>query len=294
MKKRISIILLLILSLFVLGGCQASQRQGTDNQGGQSSTILLPDSARKIIYTVDARIKSDDYIEVSNKIKSKLVAGEDWVESEINYNNAIGIVLRVKTSRLNDFLESIKTDYSPESLQIKSKDVSLDYFDIEARKASLEASIARLNALKESASVSEIIEIEKQIVEYQEELNKLNRDLTVYDSLIEYSKVELYIYGRKADPEPPYFKTLSNSFKNGWQALVTILKFILQAVVTTLPFVLVAAPVVGIILAIVYHKKIKEYFKKKKEAKSKEELDNNEEITESKEEETNQDKTDQN
>jgi hypothetical protein len=283
MKKRLLVVLTIIFSLFLLVGCSGQNQAPAGEGGADSSSILLPDSARKIIYTVDARINSDDFIKISDEIKSKMNSAEDWVEAEHRTNDSVQITLRIRTIRLNDFLEDIKSNYSPKTLNITSKDVSLEYSDTEAIKASIQKSIETLEALKESAqSVSEMLEIEKQLTNYREQYNKLSRDLIVYDSLIEYSTVRIYIYGRKADPQPPYGQTLSGSFRRGWIATLATMKFFLQAVVTLIPFLLIIVPVALIVLAIVFNKKIKEFFKKKKQSKeepeNKEVIDDNEEL----------------
>ena len=62
------------------------------------------------------------------------------------------------------------------------------------------------------------------------------------------------------------WQDLSNSFKGGWEAVVSILKFILQAIVTLIPFGIVI-PVGGIVLGIVFRDKIKSLQKNKENQK---------------------------
>ena len=119
------------------------------------------------------------------------------------------------------------------------------------------------------------MEIDREIEKKQYELDKIERQILVYDQLVQFSTVKVYLYGEKASPTPPtYGKTLSNSFKGGWEAVVSILKFILQAIVTLIPFGIVIIPVGGIVLGIVFRDKIKSRFRKNKEEPKKTKINN--------------------
>lgn len=271
MKKKLTLLLLLIISIFAFAGCSAPDGRVPDSGNGGSGTteqgLILTDPTRKIIYTVDIRIKTKDLIGTTNEIKAKLDSTEDWVEKENLTDNSNYITLRIKNTRLNAFINSLKNDYETTSFNLESEDVSLDYADVQVKKQALQATITKLEWYKQGeTNINTLMEIDREIEKKQYELDKIERQILVYDQLVQFSTVKVYLYGEKASPTPPtYGKTLSNSFKGGWEAVVSILKFILQAIVTLIPFGIVIIPVGGIVLGIVFRDKIKSRFRKNKE-----------------------------
>ena len=271
MKKKLTLLLLLIISIFAFTGCSAPDGRVPDSGNGGSGTteqgLILTDPTRKIIYTVDIRIKTKDLIGTTNEIKAKLDSTEDWVEKENLTDNSNYITLRIKNTRLNAFINSLKNDYETTSFNLESEDVSLDYADVQVKKQALQATITKLEWYKQGeTNINTLMEIDREIEKKQYELDKIERQILVYDQLVQFSTVKVYLYGEKASPTPPtYGKTLSNSFKGGWEAVVSILKFILQAIVTLIPFGIVIIPVGGIVLGIVFRDKIKSRFRKNKE-----------------------------
>jgi hypothetical protein len=248
---------------------------GSGGSGASEQSLILTDPTRKIIYNVDISIKTKDLIGTTNEIKSKLNPTEDWVEKENLTDNTNEITLRVKNTRLNAFINSLKSEYETTSFKLESEDVSLEYADVQAKKQSLLATITKLEGYKQGeTNINTLMEIDREIEKKQYELEKIERQILVYDQQVGFSTVKVYLYGEKASPTPPsYGKTLSNSFVGGWEAVVSILKFILQAIVTLIPFAVIVIPVVGIILGIVNREKIKGFFKKNKEEKEPKEED---------------------
>ncbi|HHX00789.1 MAG TPA: DUF4349 domain-containing protein [Acholeplasmataceae bacterium] len=279
MKKKLTLLLLLFISLFLFAGCSMSNSRvpdgGSGGSGASEQSLILTDPTRKIIYNVDISIKTKDLIGTTNEIKSKLNPTEDWVEKENLTDNTNEITLRVKNTRLNAFINSLKSEYETTSFKLESEDVSLEYADVQAKKQSLLATITKLEGYKQGeTNINTLMEIDREIEKKQYELEKIERQILVYDQQVGFSTVKVYLYGEKASPTPPsYGKTLSNSFVGGWEAVVSILKFILQAIVTLIPFAVIVIPVVGIILGIVNREKIKGFFKKNKEEKEPKEED---------------------
>lgn len=283
MRKRLLLFIIVLLGVFTLTGCAQGNygpgEVGNEDTagGGSENSIILPNVNRKIIYTVDISVKSDDLAKSSREIKALIDFEEDWIESERLSETTNYIVFRVKTSRLNEFVEGIKSDHETTRYEVSSEDVSNKYFDAEARKNTLIAERNRLVELIDSSNTHEIIQINQRLSQIDTELLIINRDLSDIDSLVEYSTVKVYIHGPKVSPKPPsYGKTLSNSFKGGWNAVVVVLKFLLQAIITLIPFLVIAVPVGGGIIGVLYynkhHRKPKQKDKKGRKPSKKEEV----------------------
>jgi hypothetical protein len=108
--------------------------------------------------------------------------------------------------------------------------------------------------------MSEIIIINSRISDINSQLRILNKEVSLYDSLIDYSRVTLEFYGTPAPVEElSYGGKLKEGFISGWEALVAILEFFSIVFVTLFPFLAVAAPVgVGIYFIVRFTKKRKQ------------------------------------
>lgn len=264
-KKVVFAFLLLFFTSFLLYGCAGNNFDGEEGGGtAQGQSVIIADNNRKIIYTAHLSVKSKDLMKSTNQIKDMLV-DEDWVEAENLTDNSNHITFRVKTSRLNDFIEGVKSEHETTSFKLESKDVSLDYLDTTARKQSLQNERTRLEAiLAETSNYSDIITINRRISEIETELIKLERTLLEFDSLVDYSTVHIWIYGPTANPNPPSYGTrLSHTISAGWRGVVAIAQGTLQIIVFLIPFLVIVVPVGGIVFAIVYFDKKKKADKNK-------------------------------
>lgn len=268
--------MVLFLSLLIITGCsnRGTSRENVSQDGGGApkSELILADPTRKVIYNVSISIQSEDLLATNNQIKNKFIAGEEyWVakeELEENYNY---IIFRVKIAKLTEFVQFLRNEYETTQFKWETEDVTKDYVDIQARKDSLLASRARLEELKVGATRLEITQLEQRIAEIDTELNQLSSTLITYDSLTEFATVKVYLHKKSASPVPPkYDEELGNSFKAGWNAVLSILKFFGKAIATLLPFLIIIVPVGGVIMAISYREKIKDHFKRKKKEKKEE------------------------
>ncbi len=267
MSRKWMFLIYTVLLVLLMVGCSGEYDNGGNDNGAESS-IIIADSNRKIIYTAHLSIKTSDLLETTNEVKALLEAG-DWIESEDLGSGSNYLAIRILTSRLNDFIDLLRGDYETTNFRLESKDVSLDYVDTTARKDALELERARLVELYESANINEMIAINERIGEIDAELIKLERRIADIDSLVEYSTVNVWIYGPLANPNPPsYGSQLQNSFIAGWNSVVAICQFFLQAIVFLVPFLVIVVPVGGII-------GFGLYFKRKKANKDKNKDSNN-------------------
>ena len=262
-KKFLSILFIFIIAFFLIG-CSSSKepnnKEGITNNDGLDSdySIIISDSNRKIIYTSYINIETKNLTETVEEIKKLLEEG-DWIQSENLTSNTSYIIFRIKTTRLNNFITSLQTNYETTSFRLESNDVSKDYFDTSAKILTLEKEQARLIEMYDGASIEEMIYINRRLSEIETDLLRFNRELNEFDSLVDFSTVYVYIYGPKASPTPPsYKKTLKNSFLGGWNAVVLVLKTILQVIVAIIPFVgVIVLPVTGIVFGVIIYKRKK-------------------------------------
>lgn len=262
-RKGLFTILLLVLLVFLISCANESGRR-TDNENNDNNSSEeidggnnLSTSNRKIIYTVDISLKSNDLPKTTNEIKG-LLKTDEWIDSERLTKDTNYLIVRVKSSRLTTFTNTLKDNYETNNYQMDSTDISLDYIDVSAKKESLELELSRLLELYENASINEMININRRISEVENELRNINKRLNEYDSLIDYSIVKIWIYGPKASPTPPSYKSkISKSFKNGIDAVKLIFTSVSQLIVFFIPLLIIVLPVGGIVAVIIYYNKRK-------------------------------------
>lgn len=261
MKKFFMRFLIVILLSFMLVGCGKSNVGPSD--GGASGSPIISEGApeRKIIYTVKTTLYEKNITASANNIKA-LMQDEDFLESETREDSRIYLKLRIKTSRLNEFVSALRDNYDVTSFKLTSEDVSFNYQDLTNRKATYQKEYTRLQALLETASFEQILEINRRLSELERLIEELETNLLVYDSLIEFSTVEVYINESALAPTKGFSGKVGRQIEAGWNSMVKFVQFIILVIMTLLPWLVLAVPVGGIVVGGIY---LNKYLKKKKE-----------------------------
>lgn len=272
MKKfyKYFILIFLLLGVTLLASCAAGDRNSDADLGGGSqegSSVIINNSTRKIIYTANISVKSDDLLQTTRNLKD-LLEEDEWFDSEHLTANSNNIVFRVRTSRLDSFISEIRTNYETTNYSLDSKDISLDYISVASQIDSLEAERARLVVLYENANMNDMISINRRIGEIDNNLIYLNRTISEYDSKVDYSTIRVWIYGPTANPNPPSYGTqLSRTFSKGWDTTLALIKGLIQIVVFLVPFLVIVVPAGAAVFGVVYYDKIRKAKKNKPEDK---------------------------
>lgn len=270
MKKIIFFIIVALIAILILSSCSShNDMDYKDNDSPSSGEAADTEdntsiSERKIIHEVNASLSSSNINDTLSKIKGGML-NDEWIETESTSKDHSTITLRIKTERLEAFITSISEEGAVYNLERKSTDVSLSYYDKTGRIESLEAERTRLNELySEMDSPDALIVINKRIAEINLEIASLQGQVNQIDSLIDYSKVTLYISkAYEVQEEVTFSKRIKNVFNDSWKALGAFIKFLAVAVVAVFPFALVFAPIgIGI-----YY--LNRYIKNKKKNKEK-------------------------
>jgi hypothetical protein len=244
MLKRFIYILFLIGTLFFLVSCSANEDQvesGTPEEDSESTMLLGELPERKIIYSVNLSIYTKDLEESIKTLKSNVNADE-WFDYENIRETQASFTIRIKSDRLDEFIESIDDSFDVSSYSKTGRDISLQYLDTTNKIAALEAQYDRLVLLYEDASLSDMITINTRLGEIETELLALQGTLNTFDSLVDYSEVSLTIYQTGISSKDPFFNRLFSAFGNGITGVIVFFDGLLIAIFTVLPFAIIFIP----------------------------------------------------
>jgi hypothetical protein len=270
MKKSIFVMIIAVIICLsgLLNACKGDYAPEFGDSGGNiiseieeelSGAEELPDATeRKIIYTINTRMIADNMEEAIATIKSSLEEGE-WMDYESVGESYARFTARVKSDRIDAYIASISEDNEVEDYEKTATDISLNYADKEATVDALEAERARLVILIDDATIAEIIQINTRISEIDLEITRLQGLLNEYDSLIDYSEINIKLYAADSpEAKLPFGEKLNGIFISAWEALGAFFQGIVIAVTAMFPFLITLGPiVVGIFFLVRYLKKRK-------------------------------------
>lgn len=217
MKKGYLVIMLLVV--FGLSGCAANaeyEPAGDEYydsvQNGESESpeidftvdtnggdvINSPDNPvlanRKIIYIANLALISTNPDTVYNNIVDMLSTYDGYIESENISNRKYVVTIRVLSANLMDFVEDIKLEGDVLNYSKTSEDITNSYSTFEARLDALETEHQRILDLIELAvDLDDLLILHDKRVEIETELNQIGLQLATYDSLVDYSTINITI-----------------------------------------------------------------------------------------------------
>ena len=282
MKKIFAISLSLLLLLTLFAGCAASDKAEADNyayyeapkeyaEDAMAETVIVNNGSftadsstqavstnRKLIRRVSLEVETEAYDELFANVQQMISQCGGYVES-MDANTRYGstsrratLVIRVPADQLDHFAEDVAAASNVVYRSESTSDVTLNYVDLESRKAALQVEQERLMALLEqSGSLTEILEIETRLTEVRYELESIGSQLRTYDNLVDYATVTLNISEVKVltdveEEEKGFWETIGDGFLDSvsglWNGVKKIFSFLLIASPYLLIFVI--APLV--------------------------------------------------
>lgn len=252
--KRKTLPWLVLAIVICMMGCCFVGCSGPDGSGGSSvpngdvkeDTTLLNNtvSDRKIVYTSSLSITVDDVFESGDILKTKLNSDE-WIEYSYTNEYRASFTLRIKTSRLDDFVESLESLGTVSNYQLEATDISLSYYNNVNAKTALETEQATLLRLLEDAtSIQDVLEINKRLSAIEVELRQITGTINGQESLMEYSKVTVILSVKNSQ----YEETFGEKLAIGFGIILDIAEFFLIVLICVSPLLIIAGSIVAIVL----------------------------------------------
>lgn len=259
MKQLKKILGLLILILVI--GCQSKNENAAFEMADEeivttnTQEIQNVEIERKLIKEGRVIFETKDINSTRKTIFEAIEKYDGYISSDQEYKSSgrlsNTIIIRVPAKNFDKLLsETTKGVTKFDSKEIEVKDVTEEFLDIQARlKTKKELESRYLELLKKANSVSEILEVEKQIGLLRSEIESVEGRLKYLESKVSLSTLTMVFYEKVSD-ETEFGNKFKNGFRNGWDNL--ILFFVLLTNIW--PFILIG---VGLIFGIRIWKKKK-------------------------------------
>lgn len=201
-RGRIIIFMLAVCCLLAAFAACSAQPAGDAGSGGESSgtVAIVGNVDRKIVYSGNVRMQCEDVASASEALRQQCADEGGYTQTLREYGDEggftrIDVVLRIPTEKFETFLQSIGGQGKVLSRTVSSQDITTQYVDAEAKKQSLAESIASLEAIlaEDGLSVSDRIDLVNTIADLNAELKSIELELSQYDSMLDYSTVEIRI-----------------------------------------------------------------------------------------------------
>lgn len=226
----------------------------------------------KIIYTGYLHIETTDFDTAISSLEAMVTDYGGFIESSsINgnttYQNGISrlvdryanYTLRIPCDKFTEFQKRSGSIGNVLVSNTTADNITAQFTDVEARKASLTTQEERLLALMEKAEDTEsLIALESRLSEVRYEIESLERQLINWQNSVDYSTInldiyEVEIYTPVVNAQRTFSEKLHDSFLDGWNGFVEFLKNFAIWFVGALPtLVLLAVIAFAIVLIVKY------------------------------------------
>ncbi|WP_217245902.1 DUF4349 domain-containing protein [Streptomyces sp. AC602_WCS936] len=237
---------------------RASDRQGA--AGGDTTEGTKPPkaAASHVIRTASLTVRVEDVPKALDQARATTENAGGYVGEETTRRDGEGrertrVVLRVPVDSYQDVLDDLEGTGKLLDRSAKAEDVTDQVVDVESRIKSQRASVIRVRELMDRATkLSDVVTLEGELSSRQAELEALlaqQASLKDRTSLatITLSLSETPVERAEKDDDPGFTDALAG----GWDAFVTMLRWLAVAVGAVLPFAAVAALLVLLWLRVV-------------------------------------------
>jgi hypothetical protein len=146
------------------------------------------------------------------------------------YASTFSLKIRIPSAQFENFIGALESYQGTVNYkEIKSRDVTLEFIDLETRLANKRKYLDRYgDLLKRANSVKDILQIENEVRQLEEEIESTVGRLKYLKDQVGYSTLDLVLTKKKEfkfDPEPQdsFFERFKQSLSNGWHAFVNFI-----------------------------------------------------------------------
>lgn len=222
---------------------------------------------RKVIKTGNINLQTktfDDTVqgimdkvdEIGGFIQNCSIEGNNLYRENTRYAH---LSVRIPNKEFDKFMNESDQFGNVTSKAIQGEDVTDQYMDTEIRLETLEIQAARLKELlKQAGDLDKLFKIEKELAQVTYEIESLKGTLKKYDSLIDYSTIEIAVEDVEVYvevKEDTFIDRIKNTFMSSVRGLVSIAQGLVLVVISIIPFLIIIIPIVVVVVWLVRRRK---------------------------------------
>lgn len=221
--------------------------------------------AKKIIRTASLTITTQTFEESLAALRAKCESLGGWIayssENDGSTRRTANLTLRIPSQQLDAFLADAGNTGRVTWRSESADDVTESYYDTQARLATQQALMARLQALvTDAADLSDLLALESQIADTQYQIDRLQASLNSTDRQVDYATVDISLQEEKpsdsiTDTEKSLGERIADALFTGWESFVEFLADMAVFIAAALPFIAIVTVVVIVVKVIRKRKK---------------------------------------
>ncbi|MBE5880747.1 MAG: DUF4349 domain-containing protein [Lachnospiraceae bacterium] len=262
------------------------EESAASGDGGSEDLGNTVASNRKLIRRVNLNVETQDFPGLTQFIENKVNELGGYMETsnisggsyEYDTRRTAQYTVRVPVDKLDALVGAVAEQGNVTNKNESATDVTLTYVDTKSRKEAYEVEYERLMALLEKAEdIDTIVALESRLTSVRYEIQGLESQLRTYDNLVDYATIdisirEVVVYTPVEPEKKTDFERMTEGFVNSLQNIAYDIKEFAIDFVIDLPYLVLWAIIIGIIVLIV--RKIRKRRKMKKEKKNAEGKEN--------------------
>lgn len=228
----------------------AAKTGAVDNTTGDGAVY-----ERKIVRTAYLSAQTKEYDKATAEIAALIAENGGFTASSSQNSEGDARVarmtVRVPADKLDAFLSGVDGKVLVTSSTVESNDISVQYYDTEARLATLRAEKAALDTMLENATTTaEVLAIHERLYDVMEEIDSLQTQMNIYADRVTYATVNITlqeVVEYDADNET-FGSRAANAVRDSWRGFgrfwTAFALFLLAAVPTLLVLGVIAAAII--------------------------------------------------
>lgn len=223
------------------------------------SADLHPDENRKVIYTSDVSIETEQFEESVSTIRALLDETGGYVSSTSQWGSSSDgsrrgdYTCRVPAEHYRAFLSGLQGAGNVYSLNEYTDDITTQYVDVQARLDSLQNQKERLEELaKEAKDIDTLLSIEDKLGEVQYQLESYTAQMRTFDNQVDYSTVVISLREvRKVSEGVTFGSRIRAAFSGSWENFVDGAQSFVIWLIYALPGLIILAIILCIAIPLI-------------------------------------------
>lgn len=243
-------------------GLELALAQGPEGRAGEDpprqGEVPGEQVQRRIIFTGDLRLIVEEFDGVPDKV-ADLVERFDGFVAQAQIRGASGSprsakwTVRIPVKRYDEFVSAARDLGEVQNSSSDSKDVTEEYYDVEARIRNKEVEEQRLlrHLSDSTGKLEEILAVEREVSRVRDELERMQGRLRVLKDLVMLTTVTLHIdeiKGYLPPHSPALGARIGRAFAGSIEALRQFAEELLILAVVVAPWLIVPGTIAGAVL----------------------------------------------